>query len=112
MIGRVRVPAALTQCSAAVLARAGDANYADGRPRNGYEHMDGYDHMMGPWGGGIFMWILGLLVIGVLIYFLVKGLRPGGFGQARQEIALETLKKRYARGEITKEQFDEMRKDL
>ncbi len=28
------------------------------------------------------------------------------------ELALDILKKRYARGEITKEQFDEMRRDL
>jgi putative membrane protein len=30
----------------------------------------------------------------------------------RDEPALEILRKRYARGEITKEQFDQMRRDL
>ena len=37
--------------------------------------------------------------------------RPQQTGE-RGESALEILRKRYARGEITKEQFDQMRRDL
>jgi len=35
-------------------------------------------------------------------------LRPGGGADS----ALEILKRRYARGEISKEQFEEMKKDI
>lgn len=39
---------------------------------------------------------------------------PGGHFRAGgdSENALETLKKRYAKGEITKAEFDQMRKDI
>ncbi len=106
MIGKLWLLAAIGMWPVAVLARSGDANYMDG------DHMNGYGHMMGPWSGGIFMGLFLLVVVGVLIYFLVKGLGPGGFGQTPRETALDILKRRYARGEITKEQFDEMKKDL
>jgi putative membrane protein len=75
--------------------------------------MDGYGHMMGPWGGGIFMWLLLLVLVVVLVYFLVRALGSGGSRPTPpNETALDILKKRYARGEITKEQFDEMKKNL
>jgi putative membrane protein len=106
MIGKLRLLAPIVMWPVAVLARSGDANYMDS------DHMNGYEHMMGPWGGGVLMWLLLLILVGVLIYILVRGLGPGGFGQAPRETALDILKKRYARGEITKEQFDEMKKDL
>ncbi len=57
------------------------------------------------------MGIVMLIVAGVLIYFLFK-VGAGGFGSAPHETPLDVLKKRYARGEITKEQFDEIKKDL
>jgi putative membrane protein len=62
-----------------------------------------------------FMWISGVVVvvvIVVLIYFLFKVLGTGGFGSTSKETPLDILKKRYSRGEITKEQFEEMKKDL
>ncbi len=77
--------------------------------------MNGYGHMMNSWGGAIMMGLGGLLVlvvIGVLVYFVVKSSGTGGFGANPHETPLDVLKKRYARGEITKEQFDEMKKDL
>jgi putative membrane protein len=57
------------------------------------------------------MGIAGLVILGVLIYLLFK-VGTGGFGSAPHETPLDVLKKRYARSEITKEQFDEMKKDL
>lgn len=77
-----------------------------------YGHMDGYGHMMDYWGGGVVMWLLLLVVLGVLVYFLVRASQAGGFRPTPPETPLDILKKRYARGEITKEQFDEMKKDL
>ena len=55
------------------------------------------------------MWIIMIVLIGVLIYFFIQ-LQKGKAGST--ETPLEILKKRYARGEITKEDFDRMKKDL
>lgn len=74
--------------------------------------MGGYGYMMNSWTGAILMGLVIPILIGVLIYFLFKSSRTGGFGQTSNETPLDILKKRYARGEITKEQFDEMKKDL
>ncbi len=62
---------------------------------------------------GGFMWIFWIAII-VGIIFLVKWIvmqsRPGE--QKREENPLEILKKRYARGEIDKEEFEQKKKDL
>ncbi len=44
-----------------------------------------------------------------LIVFLAR--RTGGSG-TKNESAMEILKKRYARGEITKDQYESMKKDV
>ena len=74
--------------------------------------MGGYGYMMNSWTGAILMGLVILILIGVLIYFLFKSSKTGGLGQPPNETPLDILKKRYARGEITKEQFEEMKKDL
>ncbi len=70
-----------------------------------------YGH--GPWGmmggcGGIFMWILSIAVIILLIFLIIKWARPVGTGEG----PLDILKKRYAKGEITKDEFEQKKKDL
>ena len=62
------------------------------------------------WGMGWGMWFIPLLII-ILIYFLVKNIWQTKDGQS-DESPMEILKKRYAKGEITKEQFEEMKKDI
>jgi putative membrane protein len=74
--------------------------------------MGGYGYMMNSWTGAIIMGLVILVLIIVLIYLLFKSSKTGGFGQTSNETPLDILKKRYARGEITKEQFDEMKRDL
>ena len=74
--------------------------------------MDGY-HGMG-WGGGLFMLIFwGLAILGVvfLIRFVLDRRRPGE-AKGPEETALEILKRRYARGEIIREEYERMRRDL
>lgn len=66
---------------------------------------------MGPGFGGMFMWILLFVAIGLIAYFLVRTSKEGNIRGPR-ETPLELLKKRYARGEITKEKFEEMKEDL
>jgi putative membrane protein len=74
-------------------------------------YMDGYGHMMN-WGGAWIMWLFFAILVILLIYLFVRGFGAGGSPLAGNETPLDILKKRYARGEITREQFDEMKKDL
>ncbi len=77
-------------------------------PRGGHM-MDDWGHMT--WGyGGVFMWLILLVLVGVVIFFVMRGdkwIKRGG-----EESALEILKKRYARGEITREEYDKMKKEI
>ena len=62
------------------------------------------------WGMGWGMWFIPLLII-LVIYFLLKN---DSQTKSRQnsESPMEILRKRYAKGEITKEQFEEVKKEL
>ena len=62
------------------------------------------------WGMGWGMWIIPLLII-LTIYFLVKNISQTKSSQG-PESPMDILKKRYAKGEITKEQFEEMKKNI
>lgn len=54
-----------------------------------------------------------LLIVGVvlLVVWIVRKAARDGRGHGA-ESALDILKKRYAQGEITKEEFDKMKKDI
>ena len=79
---------------------------------------------MGPWmmwwGHGAGWWIFPfiMIVVMLIICFLVFGKRGGrtswcGFGEHKdKETPLDILKKRYAKGEISKEEFETIKKDL
>ncbi len=56
----------------------------------------------------IFWWIL---IIGA-IFVAVKWLSQQKSQSAKAESALEILKKRYARGDISKAEYEEKKKDL
>jgi len=68
--------------------------------------------MMGYGYGGTFMWLIVLVLVGVVIYYLLQISRSKGSDGSIIETPLDILKKRYAKGEIDKEEFDRKKKDL
>jgi len=66
------------------------------------------------WWGGMWIFPLIMLTIMLVVVYLMfgrGGWRPPWSGD-RSETALEILNKRYARGEISKEEFEQIKKDL
>lgn len=67
---------------------------------------------------GPLMWIFMLLFWGLAILGLVLAVRwavsrgKGGKGEAKPQTPLEVLKLRFARGEISREEFERMKKEL
>lgn len=59
------------------------------------------------YGGGL-MWLILVIVAAIAIYLIVQAQRGG----STRETPLDILKKRYAKGEITKEEYDRLRRDL
>ncbi len=75
--------------------------------------------MGGGWGFGIFgmvfmlvFWVLIIAGIVLVVRWLVDQRRPGSASGPGAESPLDILKKRYARGEIGKEEYDRMKQDL
>jgi putative membrane protein len=75
--------------------------------------------MMGNWGmgwfGGIFMivfWILILVALVFVVRWLIQTTGRGKNSGQSGSRAIDILKERYARGEIDKAQFEDMKQDL
>lgn len=71
--------------------------------------------MMGGFGAMGLMSIIWIGILGLIIWAVVTAVRrPGESGNPNQpaDSALEILKRRYARGEIDKEEFEAKKKDL
>ncbi len=64
------------------------------------------------WFGGGFMWVIWILIILAIIWGIkevtTSSNKPGG----KQQTALDILKERYARGDITHQEFEQKKKDL
>jgi len=72
-------------------------------------------HMMGYGFGGGYMWIIWIVLIGLVVYFVVmqrRGDNPFVSGPDKRERPIDILKKRYARGEISKEEYERLKKDI
>jgi putative membrane protein len=73
----------------------------------------GYDY---GWGMGfgmisvVLFWILVILGIVVLVKWISSA--SSGPGRTTEKTALEILKERYARGEIGREEFEQMKRDI
>ena len=67
------------------------------------------------WGMGWWMLFGGLLWLafwGAVIYLIVAFARSSGRRQAPHDDPLDILKRRYARGEIDRDEYERMRRDL
>lgn len=74
----------------------------------------GWHHMYGGgfFNGGIFMLIFNVLLIVLVVFFAVKFFRHGSIPGVNNETPLDILKKRLAKGEISKDEFEELKKLL
>lgn len=81
----------------------------------------GWNNMMGGWGGlglgfgmlGMFYMLIFWVVIIVGVVYLFRFLSSGSTpSRGSEKSPLDILKERYAKGEITKKEFEEMKKDL
>ncbi len=59
---------------------------------------------------GGWMWLLWIVIIGLIVWGVVAFTRRGESTTKRDP--LEIAKERYAKGEITKEEFEQIKKDL
>lgn len=68
----------------------------------------------GMWGGMWISVIFWIIVIGLVIWAIwaLTRTQRGDTGDSSGESPLETLKKRYARGEITTEEFEDLKRRL
>ena len=62
------------------------------------------------WGAMLMGWIWMLLVVAAVVAGVVLNARATAARQS--ETPVEILRKRYAAGELTKEQFDQMKRDV
>jgi putative membrane protein len=105
---RLRSVAMVVVCG--MLSIFSDSLLAQGRGSGGWEYGPGMMGWFGPLGMIIF-WIIAIVVI-VLV---ARGLMSWGRDTRvvkSEETALDVLKKRYASGEITKDMFEEMKKNI
>jgi putative membrane protein len=93
-------------------AGSGMMGYGWGRGMMGDYGTRGFGMMFPFWClAGPLFWIL---VVGGIVWLVVTQLQKGGgaTGGSPRETPLDILKARYAKGELTKEQFEEMKKDI
>jgi putative membrane protein len=72
-------------------------------------------------GGGIFMFLIGLAILILLIWAIWSsgrrhndgyGYYPGHGSPTSRNSGLDVLNERYAKGEITKEEYEQKKKDI
>ena len=63
------------------------------------------------WGMG-FGWLTGLVFLVVLIWLVIRTLNHDYYHRGHSSSAMDILKERYAKGEISKEEFEEKRQQI
>ncbi|ANU26256.1 SHOCT domain-containing protein [Planococcus versutus] len=72
-------------------------------------HGSGMDWGMG---GGFLMFFLLLVIVGAIVYYVMKNNNANRSQKNTGDDAMEIAKKRLAKGEITTEEFEEIKKTL
>lgn len=72
----------------------------------------GWNQMMNFGNGGMFMMFLFAIVIGLIIYFIITNTKSNRYTGEFNKTSLDIIKERYAKGEITEEEFEKMKKSL
>lgn len=86
-------------------------------PRVALAHWGYYGYRFPMWPSWGF-WYFGRIMMGFLWVVLIAGIvylfwrSAGGYRHTVREDPLEILKKRYARGEISREEYERIKKDL
>lgn len=64
--------------------------------------------------GGVWMFVFWAAIIALLVWGITRVVRRGesGPGAARRAEPLDIARERYARGEISREEFEQIKKDL
>ena len=73
-----------------------------------------YYRMMdsGDWVGGLFMTLLGVLFLAAIVLIVVRLLKSGDRSPEQHATPLDLAKVRYAKGELTKDEFNQIKKTL
>lgn len=74
---------------------------------NGYNMMDGSD-----WGWGFLMMLFWALVVILVVVLVIRAFSDGRDSGRKTNDAVSIAKERYAKGEITKKEFEQLKKDL
>jgi len=95
-------------CSSILTGLISCCPFSGGQPGDwrGWGGMSGYGM------GGMFMGIIVLIVVIIAAYLVIRALSKERIESGIPETPLDILKKRYAKGEISKEDFDRMREEL
>lgn len=76
----------------------------------------GFGYGMGYFGGYGFLWIIGMVILIAVIVYFMKGRHKGqkhfsdSTSRYSDNQALSILKERYAKGEITEDEYERMKK--
>jgi putative membrane protein len=68
------------------------------------------DYWPMPWAFGPLMMIAVIVVCGAMMFFMMRGMM--GSHRGRNGVALDILKERFARGEITETEYEERRRRI
>ena len=81
-------------------------------PGWGWSHMMPWGWMNWGWGGMIGIGLIGLIVVLALIYLVFQNTRFRLIMVGEQAIDLWRFQKRYAKGELSRDEYQKMKEDL
>lgn len=72
----------------------------------------GWNYMMNFGYGGMLMWIIFAVILVVAIYFIINNSKSNESPGRSKQTSLDIIKERYAKGEISEEEFEKMKRNL